>query len=64
MGEMKKNNFDIEKVDDLIDFFSNWSKIRPTVVDLSKNRKLSSSERKLIDWLVILADRVSKYDLD
>jgi hypothetical protein len=49
---------------DLIDFYWRWSDFRPMVEALAKRRDLSRPQRQAVRWLIRLADRVSKHDLE
>ena len=48
---------------DLIEFYHRWSEYRPFVIRLARRSDLSASERELLGWLVLLADRIGKHDL-
>lgn len=49
---------------DLIDFFRRWSGFRQVAVGLAARPDLSPAERQTVHWLILLADRVGKRDLD
>lgn len=48
---------------DLIDFYQRWSEFRPTVVALTDRSELSLPERQIVQWLIMLADRISEHDV-
>jgi hypothetical protein len=48
---------------DLIDFYRRWPEFRLVVTRLTDRADLSASERQTIQWLILLADRISEHDL-
>ncbi|MBR0846405.1 hypothetical protein JQ543_01520 [Bradyrhizobium diazoefficiens] len=48
---------------DLIEFYHRWSEYRPFVTQLASRSELSSSEREVLGWLILLTDRIGKHDL-
>ena len=48
---------------DLIDFYRRWLEFRQVVTRLVDRADLSASERQTIQWLILLADRISEHDL-
>jgi hypothetical protein len=48
---------------DLIEFYRRWSEFRPFATRLASRSELSASEREVLGWLILLADRISDHDL-
>ncbi|RXH26294.1 hypothetical protein XH99_20330 [Bradyrhizobium nanningense] len=46
---------------DLIEFYHRWSEYRPFVARLASRSDLSGSERELLGWLILLADRIGQH---
>ena len=48
---------------DLIEFYLRWNEFRPHLVDLRDSKTLEKAEKEALDWLIMLADRISLDDL-
>jgi hypothetical protein len=49
---------------DLVEFFARWSEFRPIADRLAARSVLSAEERRLIQWLIVLTDRISSRDIE
>jgi hypothetical protein len=49
---------------DLIDFHLRWQEFRAIAAGVAARGRLSEAEHEVIEWLVLLADRVGPRDLD
>jgi hypothetical protein len=49
---------------DLLDFYRRWPEFREIAVALTRRAELSPDERKTINWLVLLVDRIGERDID
>lgn len=48
---------------DLIDFFLRWPEFRPMAERLAGKKGLSRQDRMVTEWLIALADSVSRRDV-
>lgn len=49
---------------DLIEFHLRWLEFRPVAVALCGQTQLSKDEREVVRWLVVMADRIGRRDVD
>ena len=48
---------------DLIDFHLRWPQFRHIAADLAAREDLPESQRKIVRWLILLANRVGQKDM-
>jgi hypothetical protein len=49
---------------DLVDFVRRWSDFRGVAVSVAGHPALAGDERAVIEWLIALADRVGRRDVE
>ena len=54
----------VEKINDLFDFYHKWPQCRQHAVSLKERADIGSKSRETLHWLIELADRIGKSDLD
>lgn len=48
---------------DLIEFYFRWSEFRPYLVRLRDSKDLEEMEKDILNWVIILTDRISIEDV-
>lgn len=54
----------LENVSDLFEFYENWPRLKPLAVELLKNRSISNTDKLTLTWLMHLADRITRRDIE
>ena len=52
-----------QSITDLVDFYSKWPELRPSVQRLSKDPALTQEDREILIWMARLMDRISSADI-
>lgn len=51
-------------IEDLVDFYKCWPKLRPDAVKLKENNALADKDVDILDWMIRVVDRVGPVDLE
>lgn len=58
------NDNNKKQIIDLIDFYRKWPSLKKHAVTLKSNADISEDEKETLHWLIKLADRVGKSDIE
>ena len=58
------NDNNKKQIIDLIDFYRKWPSLKKYAVTLKSNADISEDEKETLHWLIKLADRVGKSDIE
>lgn len=61
---MNDNKNNITEISDLMDFYRAWPDLKKHAVELKDNINMSKEARQTLYWLIELADRVGKADIE
>jgi hypothetical protein len=50
-------------VRDVADFHLRWREFRPEMTALAETRKLTARQREILNWLILLTDRIGPGDV-
>ena len=63
-SDRKKFQKELSEVEDLMDFYEAWPQLRDDASKITRNRVLEPEELEIINWLIKLADRITRLDLE
>lgn len=52
------------QIEDLVDFFGRWPRMRQEAVNLREDPKLAPEQATMLEWMIFVIDRVGPADLD
>lgn len=61
---MNKDNETKTDIVDLLDFYEKWPRYKKHAIRLKDNPKLDKQEKEILHWLIKLANRVGKSDIE
>lgn len=61
--KMPKSN-DETAIADLVDFYKRWPDLRDQALEIQAEVDLSQSKRALLEWMIMVIDRVGPADLE
>ena len=50
-------------IEDLVDFYNRWPELRPVAMRVQKDNRLGPGERDILNWMILMIDRVGPADL-
>lgn len=62
--ELTEKSSLIDDVTDVVDFFLAWNTHRQTILKITEIDTLDTEQKKTLNWLVKMADRISLTDLE
>lgn len=51
-------------IEDLVDFYQRWPELRCQALEIQSEPQLSQSKRDLMEWMIMVIDRVGPADLE
>jgi hypothetical protein len=51
-------------IEDLVDFYKRWPGLRDIAVDLQSDAQLAQDQQAILEWMVLVIDRVGPADLE
>lgn len=55
---------EFEPIEDLVDFYNRWPKLRSVASQMSEFSDFSEHEKRILEWMIVVIDRVGPADLD
>lgn len=51
-------------IEDLVDFYKRWPDLRTQAIEIQSEPNLSEGKRDLLEWMIMVIDRVGPADLE
>lgn len=55
---------EFEPIEDIVDFYNRWPKLRSVATQMSECNDFSEREKRVLDWMITVIDRVGPADID